>query len=293
VAPDGTATPLTSGLLEGNQRALNSANTWLAPDGRPLLPYHQYSQAAQSAVVPGNVTRYDVEVFPTFDTLATGHRLRVTIATSDFPHALPDVAQIPKLLGGVYGLEHSAAYPSSVELPLATPAAFTQVPPTKLGCPAPTGSLRGPSLGPIRLGVTRALTRRAFVHSSTRGRLYMDFFCLDKSGIRVGYASPKLLRSLPRHDRTRVKGRAILALTANRHYALRGVRPGAKLTAVAKRLHVGAGFKIGLNTWYLESNGPSRGVLKVRHNQIQEIGIADKRLTVSRASSRRFLSSFS
>ncbi|MGH2875178.1 MAG: CocE/NonD family hydrolase C-terminal non-catalytic domain-containing protein, partial [Solirubrobacteraceae bacterium] len=69
-------------------------------------------------VIPGQVTRYDVEVFPTYDTLLPGHRLRVTIATSDFPHALPSATQLPGLIGGVYSLGHSAAAPSSVELPL-------------------------------------------------------------------------------------------------------------------------------------------------------------------------------
>jgi hypothetical protein len=293
VAPSGAATPLTSGLLEGDQRALDPTNTWLDPDGMPLLPYHPYTQAAVASIPAGKVTRFDVEVFPTFDTLMPGHRLRITIATSDFPHVLPDVAQLPKLLGGVYALEHSAAYPSSVELPLATPASFTQTQPTKLGCPAPTGSLKGLSLGPIRLGMTRARARRAFVSSSTRGRLYMDFFCLNKSGIRVGYASPMLLRSLSRSERARVRGKAVLTLTANQQYALRGVRPGAKLSAVARRLHVGKGYRVGLNIWYLAGNGSSRGVLKVRHNQVQEIGIADKRLTSTRASARRFLKSFS
>ncbi|MGH2857339.1 MAG: CocE/NonD family hydrolase [Solirubrobacteraceae bacterium] len=118
VAPDGNATALTSGLLEGNQRALDSSMTWYAPDGQPLLPYHPYTKAAQIPVVPGQMTRYDVEVFPTYDTLAPGHRLRVTIATSDFPHALPSATQLPGLVGGVYSLSHSAAAPSSVELPL-------------------------------------------------------------------------------------------------------------------------------------------------------------------------------
>ena len=100
VAPNGNATALTSGLLEGNQRALDRSMTWLAADGRPLLPYHPYTQAVQTPVIPGRVTRYDVEVFPTVDTLAAGHRLRVTIATSDFPHALPSATQAAGLLGG-------------------------------------------------------------------------------------------------------------------------------------------------------------------------------------------------
>jgi uncharacterized protein len=118
VAPNGNATALTSGILEGNQRALDPSMTWYAADGQPLLPYHPYTKATQTPVVPGQVTRYDVEVFPTFDTLAPGHSLRVTIATSDFPHVLPSAVQLPGLIGGIYALEHSAAAPSSVELPL-------------------------------------------------------------------------------------------------------------------------------------------------------------------------------
>jgi hypothetical protein len=58
-------------------------------------------------------------------------------------------------------------------------------------------------------------------------------------------------------------------------------------------LNVGRRFQIGLNSWYLAPAGPSRGVLKVRHGQIEEIGLADKRLTTSRAASRRFLARFS
>ncbi len=118
VAPNGSATSLTEGLLEGNQRALKRSLTWYGPGGRPLLPYHPYTKAAQKPAHAGQVTRYDVEIFPTFDTLAKGHRLRVTISTADFPHALPSVAQTPGLLLGVYQLQRSSAHPSSVELPL-------------------------------------------------------------------------------------------------------------------------------------------------------------------------------
>jgi hypothetical protein len=48
----------------------------------------------------------------------------------------------------------------------------------------------------------------------------------------------------------------------------------------------------GLNTWYLAPNGQSRGVLKVRHGLIEEIGIVDKRLTQPRRAASTFLNSF-
>lgn len=78
----------------------------------------RYTKSAQHPVVPGQLTRYDVEIFPTFDTLARGHRLRITIDTADFPDALPSVTQAPGLVGGICELEHSRPAPSSVELPL-------------------------------------------------------------------------------------------------------------------------------------------------------------------------------
>jgi hypothetical protein len=293
VAPNGTSAPLTSGLLEGNQRAVDSSMTWYAPDGNPLLPYHPYTKVAQSDVVPGKVTRYDVEVFPTFNTLQAGHRLRVTIATSDFPHALPSVTQGLGLLGGLYQLQHSPDYPSSVELPLvADPASLSEAPHTPLGCPAAAGRLSATALGPVRMGMGRRAARAALVASSTRGRRYMDFFCLAGGGIRAGYATPKLLHTLGRAQRGRFAGRVILALTANRRYSAGGVRARSNLKAARRHLRLTKGFIVGKNTWYLAPLGSGRVILKVRHGQVQEIGIASAALTRNLRADRRFLTSF-
>jgi hypothetical protein len=245
----------------------------------------------QTPVVPGQVTRYDVEVFPTFDTLAPGHRLRVTVATSDFPHALPTATQLPNLVGGVYALEHSSAYPSSVELPLAGAGASLPSAGSKpLGCPAATGALTGAALGPLRLGMTRARARTAFVSSSARGHRYMEFYCLTPDGIRAGFPSPRLLRLLAPAERHPARDTVVLALTANRHFALRGVRAGARLATVARRLHPGRPFAVGTNRWYLT---PGHGVLKVQHGVIQEIGILQARFVRTRTSGRTFFRGFS
>jgi hypothetical protein len=121
----------------------------------------------------------------------------------------------------------------------------------------------------------------------------MDFFFVCPKGIRAGYPSAGLLRTLSKRERRAVKGRAVILLTADRHYALHGVKPATRLAKVRRRLHVGRGYKIGLNTWYLVSNGASRGVLKVRHGVILEIGIADKQLTgAGTRATARFLRAF-
>ncbi len=84
----------------------------------------------------------------------------------------------------------------------------------------------------------------------------------------------------------------IIALTSDRFYALRGIRPQTKLSRAIRRLHPSYHFRIGRNVWYvIRGRGPS-GVLKVRHGVVQEVGIADRRLTGSRRTADRFLTSF-
>ena len=121
----------------------------------------------------------------------------------------------------------------------------------------------------------------------------MDFFCPNHYGIRVGYASPKLVRALPRAQRRRLQGKAVLVLTASSRYALRRVRVGTHVAKVARRLRLGRPFAIGRNRWYVVADGSGRGVMKVRHGVIDEVGIANPGLTRTRAGARRFLSSFS
>jgi hypothetical protein len=159
-------------------------------------------------------------------------------------------------------------------------------------CARASGRLAGRSLGRLTLGMKRSRARQLFTHWSNMGRRYVDFFCLIPGGLRAGYPSPALLRTLSSAERRRVQGRVVLALTASRHYALQGVRRGARLAAVARRLQVGRGFRIGQNRWYLLPSRRARGVLKVRRGLVEEVGIADVRLTNGWNAAFRFLRSF-
>ena len=175
---------------------------------------------------------------------------------------------------------------------LVAPAPGVPKPRTVTHCAQPTGRLAGYSLGPIRLGMTRAHVRRILGKFSTRHRRYMDFYCLYPTGIRAGYPSPNLLSSLPARERSRIKGRAILVLTSASYYSLRAIRPGATLTDAAHVLKIGKPYHIGLNYWYLAPDGAARAVLKVRHGIVEEIGIANPRLTATRRAALRFMKSF-
>ncbi|MDX6667634.1 MAG: hypothetical protein QOK04_1014, partial [Solirubrobacteraceae bacterium] len=163
--------------------------------------------------------------------------------------------------------------------------------PPKPHCPTATGRLSGSSLGPVTLGQTRAAIRRRLGRFSTRGSI--DLYCLAGGDISVGYPSAKLLRSLSRRQRKRVLGRAVLVLTANDRYALLGVRSGARLATVARRLHLQGGNRIGTNTWYLLPGRAANGVLRVRRGVVEEIGIVDRALTGNGRRVRTLLASFS
>ncbi|MEA2670057.1 MAG: uncharacterized protein QOG45_277 [Chloroflexota bacterium] len=118
VGPDGTSVPLTEGALLGSLRALDAGRSWWTADGGLLLPFHPSTPPSSAFVPPGQLARYDVEVFPTLVTLGAGHRLRITISTSDTPHLQPTAAQLASLAGGVYQVMHSPDAASFIELPV-------------------------------------------------------------------------------------------------------------------------------------------------------------------------------
>ena len=116
---------ITSGGLLGSFRALDDKLSWFAGNGNPLIPYHPYTRASQTPVPTGKVTRFDIEVYPTFAEIAKGDRLRLTITTSDSPHLVFSPSQLQSLAGGVYEVQRNAAAASFLELPLAPASAYT------------------------------------------------------------------------------------------------------------------------------------------------------------------------
>jgi beta-glucosidase len=179
-------------------------------------------------------------------------------------------------------------------LPLPPAATVVLLRAPRISCARAAGAFTATSLEGLRLGMARARARGLFGSLELRGRKYMDFFCSAAQGVRVGYPSPRLLRTLPAAARRRLRGRVILILTSSRHFTLHGVRPGARLARVARRRHVSRPYRVGLNTWYLVPDGPAaRGVLKVRHGKIQEVGIANPALTASQRMRVIFFRTFS
>jgi uncharacterized protein len=124
VAPDGASRPLTQGALLGSHRELDPERTWYLSDGTVLRPHHFSTRSAAKPVVPGELTRYDVEIFPTAAVLEAGHQLRLTLTTFDFPHLVPSVPARRALAGGSYQLHQGGPTPSHLLIPVADPDNF-------------------------------------------------------------------------------------------------------------------------------------------------------------------------
>lgn len=121
VAPDGVSRPLTQGALLGSHRELDADRTWYLPDGTVLRPHHVCTRSATRPVVPGELTRYDIEIFPTAALIAPGHRLRLTLTTYDFPHLVPTKPSRRALAGGRYELHQGGTTPSHILIPMVDP----------------------------------------------------------------------------------------------------------------------------------------------------------------------------
>jgi dienelactone hydrolase len=233
-----------------------------------LLTNRWRHDAPEGAVDPN----HDANIFSFY------HRSRLDIGTA---HGRVDCEN---LRDGCAALSDADGYPGTYDwYRIVTakdgPATAGTVPHSPAGlpsCPAPRGSLAGRRLGAIALGMTRAQTGRALGHSTTHGRRSMDYFCLLGGLTRVGYTH----------------GRATLALTFNRHFALDGVRPGARVSQVSRNLALGRGFHVGPNVWYLTRRGATLGVVKVLRGTVVEVGVAEPGANRTRAASARFLRSF-
>jgi hypothetical protein len=144
----------------------------------------------------------------------------------------------------------------------------------------------------VTLGDTRAQAERKYPSSSRQGRRYEDFFCLTPLGVRVGYASPKLLGILRPATRSHFRGRVVWISTSNTHYAIDGVRAGVSVARARRTLRLGKVFVVGRNDWYLAPTGAATAILKARHGVVQEVGLASAKLTQNRAAQRKFLRTF-
>ena len=162
-------------------------------------------------------------------------------------------------------------------------------------CAIARGRVRGKTLGASALGRKRVTNRRAFPASSRAPfRRTMDRWCfVGDRFLRAGYPSRAYRRKMSRRDARRTRGRAILTLSGHPLYAIKRVRTGTTVRTMRRRFRGERRYRVGKNVWYLARGRKARIVFKTRGNRVLELGLADKRLTSTRAKSRRFLRAFS
>jgi hypothetical protein len=131
LAPDGSATRLSSGSLVGSLRALDPSRSWFDRRGVNIRPYGSFT--ADEYLAPGKNYALTFRILPRVAQLPPGHALRLTITTQT-PVAdcgallgtdpcFPTVPQT-QTLPGTYRIQHSPSMPSAVNLPLLPYACF-------------------------------------------------------------------------------------------------------------------------------------------------------------------------
>jgi putative CocE/NonD family hydrolase len=120
VDPSGASTQLSAGWLLASMRATVPSTWSMAQDGELLRPFHPFTAASQQTP-PAAPTAYDIEVFPTYATFDTGHRIRLDIATGDAPHTVQTVPGQAASAGALFNVDRGGANLSYVTLPMIAP----------------------------------------------------------------------------------------------------------------------------------------------------------------------------
>lgn len=90
VYPNGRAKNLTSGWLSAWRRPYDPSDpSRLDPNYTPFDPFYDHPDKYPSPIDEETLYPYVIEIWPTDNVFKKGHRIRVSISASDFPHLLP------------------------------------------------------------------------------------------------------------------------------------------------------------------------------------------------------------
>ncbi len=121
VAPDGTSTVLTSGQLTSSLRGIDEGRSERSANGDLTDPVYTLTLAARQPIVPGRPTTLDVGLTATDALLQPGHRLRVSVAASNFPKGMLLRPLLNESRLAPQHLVLDPASPSFVNVPLDVP----------------------------------------------------------------------------------------------------------------------------------------------------------------------------
>ncbi len=118
VSPDGSVVlPLTNGLLAATSRSVDESRSRYL-NGEMIQPFHYLTAEHAAEVVPGEVLKMQIEIFPTSAIIRQGHRLRISISPSNQAQGVMNIPQQDNSVGGITTIHNSLEYPSSIVLPI-------------------------------------------------------------------------------------------------------------------------------------------------------------------------------
>lgn len=158
--------------------------------------------------------------------------------------------------------------------------------------PPPNGTITDTRLGSVTLAQDRGAALGDYRFGTSRGFNYKYYFKLSQGGIRIGFASPQLLQTLPAALQGQLRDRVVWASTWSSYYAIDGIHVHATLAALQQALAGGELITVGSNDWYLAPFGSATAVFKVDDGTVRELGIALASVTGSRTADQALISSF-
>ncbi len=158
-------------------------------------------------------------------------------------------------------------------------------------CVSTRGGIKGTGVGVARLGRTRARQRKVLKGTLLSDRPGIDRYCVKKGGgsLRAGYPTRRLTSKLSRKTRKRIGSKAILLLTTSKAFRLSRSKVGTGTKTLGRRLKGERRVRVGRNIWYVAKGKKARILFRTQKGKVRELGIADRRLTTTRAATVRLL----
>lgn len=110
-------TPITNGLLLASGRAVDVDRSRFL-QGEMIQPYHYFTEAKNAPLVPGEVVKLQIEIFPTSAMIRKGNKLRISISPSNQAQGMLNRPRQEMAAGGITTIHNSPKYPSSIVLPI-------------------------------------------------------------------------------------------------------------------------------------------------------------------------------
>lgn len=114
---DSAAEPISNGQLLASVRTVDESRSRYLK-GEMIQPYHYFTQEKSSPLVPGEVVKMSVEIFPTSAIIRKGNKLRVAVSPSNQAQGMLNYPRQDAAAGGVTTIHNSPQHPSSVVLPI-------------------------------------------------------------------------------------------------------------------------------------------------------------------------------